>query len=67
MRQVRSDVFRGTVNYSIEEFEKRNTADYISIITNDVKMIEDNFLLPFFVISTIYSYIYFLFRVNDLL
>ena len=37
MRQVRSDVFRGTVNYSIEEFEKRNTADYISIITNDVK------------------------------
>ena len=48
MRQVRSDVFRGTVNYSIEEFEKRNTADYISIITNDVKMIEDNFLLPFF-------------------
>ena len=47
MRQVRSDVFRGTVNYSIEEFEKRNTADYISIITNDVKMIEDNFLLPF--------------------
>ncbi|MCP8382349.1 ABC transporter ATP-binding protein [Clostridioides difficile] len=48
MQQVRSDVFRGTVNYSIEEFEKRNTADYISIITNDVKMIEDNFLLPFF-------------------
>ena len=34
MRQVRSDVFRGTVNYSIEEFEKRNTADYISIQIN---------------------------------
>lgn len=61
MRQVRSDVFRGTVNYSIEEFEKRNTADYISIITNDVKMIEDNFLLPFFEIVQYTVIIYFLF------
>lgn len=48
MRQIRSDVFRGTVDHSIEDFNKKNTADYISIITNDVKMIEDNFLLPLF-------------------
>lgn len=48
MCQIRSDVFRGTVNHSIEDFNKKNTADYISIITNDVKMIEDNFLLPLF-------------------
>ena len=48
IRQIRSDVFRGTVNHSIEDFNKKNTADYISIITNDVKMIEDNFLLPLF-------------------
>ncbi|MCI8982202.1 MAG: ABC transporter ATP-binding protein [Hungatella sp.] len=48
IRQIRSDVFRGTVNHSIEDFSKKNTADYISIITNDVKMIEDNFLLPLF-------------------
>ena len=48
MCQIRSDVFRGTVDHSIEDFNKKNTADYISIITNDVKMIEDNFLLPLF-------------------
>ena len=46
--QIRSDVFQGTVHHSIEDFNKKNTADYISIITNDVKMIEDNFLLPLF-------------------
>lgn len=48
IKQIRSDLFQGTVSQSMENFEKRNTADYLSIITNDVKMIEDNFLLPLF-------------------
>ena len=48
MLQIRSDVFRRTINHSIEDFEKKNTADYISVVTNDVKMLEDNFLLPLF-------------------
>lgn len=48
MYQIRSDVFRGIMNYNIEDFYKKNTADYISVITNDVKMLEDNFLLPLF-------------------
>ncbi|NBJ00348.1 ABC transporter ATP-binding protein [Lachnospiraceae bacterium] len=48
MLQIRSDVFRGTINHNIEDFEKKNTADYISVVTNDVKMLEDNFLLPLF-------------------
>ncbi len=48
MFQIRSDVFRGTINHNIEDFEKKNTADYISVVTNDVKMLEDNFLLPLF-------------------
>ena len=48
MLQIRSDVFRGTINHSIEDFEKKNTADYISVVTNDVKMLEDHFLLPLF-------------------
>lgn len=48
MRQIRSDVFQGIVSHNMEDFNKKNTADYISIITNDVKMIEDNFLLPLF-------------------
>ncbi len=48
IKQIRTDVFKGTVSQSMGDFGKRNTADYLSIITNDVKMIEDNFLLPFF-------------------
>lgn len=48
IKQIRSDLFQGTVSQSMENFEKKNTADYLSIITNDVKMIEDNFLLPLF-------------------
>lgn len=48
MLQIRSDVFRGIINHSIEDFEKKNTADYISVVTNDVKMLEDHFLLPLF-------------------
>lgn len=48
IEQIRSDVFQGTVSQGMEDFGKKNTADYISIITNDVKMIEDNFLLPLF-------------------
>ena len=48
MLQIRSDVFRGIINHNIENYEKKNTADYISVVTNDVKMLEDNFLLPLF-------------------
>lgn len=48
IKQIRTDVFKGIVSQSMGDFGKRNTSDYLSIITNDVKMIEDNFLLPFF-------------------
>lgn len=48
MRQIRSDTFKGIINHSIEDFSKNNSADYISSITNDVKILEDNFLLPLF-------------------
>lgn len=48
MRQIRSDTFRGIISHSIEDFNKNNSADYISSITNDVKILEDNFLLPLF-------------------
>ena len=48
IKQIRTDVFKGIVSQSMGAFGNRNTAAYLSIITNDVKMIEDNFLLPFF-------------------
>ncbi len=46
--QIRLDIFKGITNHSIEDFNKINTSDYISLITNDVKLLEDNYLLPLF-------------------
>ena len=46
MKAVRSKTFMGIEKHTIEDYSKNNTADYLSAITNDVKMIEDNFLLP---------------------
>ncbi len=43
---IRSKTFRGTINHNVEDFNKINTADYLSAITNDVKMLEENYLSP---------------------
>lgn len=48
MERLRSDLFLGTLSQSTEDFGKRKTADYISVITNDVKLLEDNLWIPFF-------------------
>ena len=46
MKAVRSKTFIGIERHTIEDYSKNHTADYLSAITNDVKMIEDNYLLP---------------------
>ena len=46
MKAIRSKTFIGIERHTIEDYSKNNTADYLSAITNDVKMIEDNYLLP---------------------
>lgn len=46
MKAVRSKTFMGIEKHTIEDYSKNHTADYLSAITNDVKMLEDNFLLP---------------------
>ena len=45
-QQLRKKSFVGIVNHTIEDFGKANTSDYLSAITNDVKLVEDNYLLP---------------------
>lgn len=45
---IRSKIFQGVINSEIEKYEKIKTADYLSIINNDVKLLEENYLLPFF-------------------
>ena len=46
VKAVRSKLFAGIERHTIEDYSKNNTADYLSAITNDVKMMEDNYLLP---------------------
>lgn len=46
MKSVRSKTFIGIERHTMEDYFKNHTADYLSAITNDVKMIEDNYLLP---------------------
>lgn len=46
VRQLRQRIFNGILRRNTEDFSSVNTADYISAVTNDVKMIEDNGILP---------------------
>ena len=46
MKNIRSKTFAGIESHTLEDYLKNHTADYLSAITNDVKMIEDNYLLP---------------------
>lgn len=45
-KQMRSDIFENVMKKSPVNFHKANTADYISALINDVKLVEDNYLLP---------------------
>lgn len=43
---LRQKVFYGIFHRNILDFGNVNTADYLSAFTNDIKMIEENYLLP---------------------
>ena len=45
-RQMRSAVWEGVMHQYPGEFYKKNTADYISCLINDVKIVEENYILP---------------------
>lgn len=45
-RQMRSDIYQGIMEREPVTFYGVNTADYISNLINDVKLIEDNYILP---------------------
>lgn len=45
MNAMRENVFGGIIRHNIPDFHKVNTADYLSALTNDVKMVDDNYLL----------------------
>lgn len=43
---LRFDIFKGILKRNISDFKSVNSADYISALTNDVKLIEDNYCIP---------------------
>lgn len=45
---LRISVFEGIINKDIESYNLNDTGDYLSLINNDVKLIEENFLIPLF-------------------
>lgn len=45
-KELRSKVFSGIFRCNYKDFTSINTADYISVLTNDIKLIEENYLLP---------------------
>lgn len=45
-KSLRKKTFQGLLSRKPEEFYKVNTADYLSAIVNDVKLVEENYLVP---------------------
>ncbi len=45
-RMIRQKVFYGIMKRNIRDFASVNTADYISAFSNDVKLIEENYIVP---------------------
>lgn len=44
--QLRNDAFGGIFKKNISDFKAVNSADYLSALTNDVKNVEENHLIP---------------------
>ncbi|MBO1308057.1 ABC transporter ATP-binding protein [Enterococcus sp. 669A] len=46
IQDLRQEIFDGILNRDASTFHSTNTADYISAVTNDIKILEDNYLVP---------------------
>ncbi|MFV0396152.1 MAG: ABC transporter ATP-binding protein [Coprobacillaceae bacterium] len=45
IRDYRKQIYSGIMDMSYKEFNKRNSGDYLSALTNDLKMVEENYIL----------------------
>lgn len=50
-RHLRDDIFCGVLKRSPDTYASQNTADYLSALVNDVKLIEENYLIPLLLCS----------------
>jgi ABC-type bacteriocin/lantibiotic exporter with double-glycine peptidase domain len=48
IKNMRKSIFNGIFRRNYQDYYDVNTADYISVLTNDIKMIEENYLNPLF-------------------
>lgn len=46
IRYLRDRVFKGVMKQRPKEYTAQNTAEYLSALVNDVKLVEDNYLVP---------------------
>ncbi len=44
LKQYRQDVFQGIISHRPADYYKETTADYVSAMTNDMKLIEENYI-----------------------
>ncbi|MFV0396343.1 MAG: ABC transporter ATP-binding protein [Coprobacillaceae bacterium] len=44
--QMREDMFDGILTRDMSSFYKENTSEYISVLTNDINLLEENWLKP---------------------
>ena len=68
LRQFKNLVFSKMVNKSFRAFYKENTARYLSVFSNDMKSIEDNYLNNIFLLvyyATVFTFsLIFVFAIN---
>ncbi|MDO4276299.1 MAG: ABC transporter ATP-binding protein [Eubacteriales bacterium] len=48
---LRERIFTGVIKRSPDSYHSQNTADYLSALVNDVKIIEENYLIPLLICS----------------
>ncbi|MHB9911123.1 ABC transporter ATP-binding protein [Clostridium botulinum] len=50
LKMLRNKVFFGILRRNYKDFNSKNTTDYISVLTNDMKLIEENYVVPLLLI-----------------
>lgn len=50
LKMLRNKAFFGILRRNYKDFNSKNTADYISVLTNDMKLVEENYIVPLLLI-----------------
>lgn len=49
--KLKEDVFKGIMAKDYKHFNNNNTADYISNLTNDINLVENNYIVPYLMMT----------------